>query len=238
MKPNQIKRWLMRRGHSWVPREKPRGAEYVVQRTHLTHAIKVEMKPRSHWWKASDVITAPTFRWKYSLYVAVPSPLSQKRTASTRTPPSFYHSEKYWTLMVGNNSWPVNHESCHLALHCPKGNILPWHCILKTKWRPQHFGQSLATASFCPGRHLDPGSVNWRSRAVCAFFSLLHWIRIILGMWNVGWSKCFKSNRHCFMASNVTNVETESGPKIWERLISFIIVVNLNVFSWAKCLIV
>ena len=118
--------------------------------------------------------------------------------------------------MVGNNNWPVNHESCHLAIHCPRGNILPWHCILKTKWRPQHFGQSLATASFCPGRHLDPGSVNWRSRAVCAFFSLLHWIRIILGMWNVGWSKCFKSNRHCFMASNVTNVETESGPKIWE----------------------
>ena len=43
-----------------------------------------------------------------------------------------FFSQKYCTLVVGSNSWPVNHESCHLAVHCPRGNILPWlrpwHC--------------------------------------------------------------------------------------------------------------
>ena len=98
---------------------------------------------------------------KYPLFSrTLPSPPKRECVYTNAT----FFSQKYWTLVVGSNSWPVNHESCHLAVLCPRRNILPWlrlwHCT-KNKRASFAFWTELSYPSFCPGRDLGPGPVNW-----------------------------------------------------------------------------
>ena len=94
-------------------------------------------------------------------YFANASKMGQFRNSHNCANTYFKHGQKYRTSVGGANIWPVNHETYHLALQWPRGNIFyralvcdtyesGWHyfrsaaillpfqfCLYEYTWKPQ-----------------------------------------------------------------------------------------------------